>query len=450
MNNAVLRRRIAAVGVPAGLEVMASTFVFTINTAIVARLGDDAVAGVGMSGSVTLMLFLLLAASGSGGMVVAAQHHGAGNVQALARTVGVVLMLDLVLNILVCLALYPFAQHSLRIMGLNGAAVEYGTRYLEIMLVATPIMAVGRGASEMIRAVGMTKLPFYVNTAAVAINVPLTVLFVFGGGPIPAMSVAGAAVAALVTQTGAAAALITLLLLHVTPIRLRIEHLTRPAFGDLPLVLTLGFPQMLSRGLWGVGAVTYDWMFNQVGTDIFAAVRVIASIDTPMVLIAVGLETAALAVVGSALGGRDLALARRSGRQVILMTLCLAAVMGSLYVVLMPFLGTFYPALSANALEFALMYALVMTISIPVRMTNLVILNGVLRAGGDTRYLMVNNIITVFLFSLPLACLFGFVLGFGFWGIIIGRMTEEVSRIILAVWRYRSSAWQRTLVPVTA
>jgi putative MATE family efflux protein len=450
MNNAVLRRRIAAVGVPAGLEVMASTFVFTINTGIVARLGDDAVAGVGMSGSVTLMLVLLLAASGSGGMVVAAQHHGAGNVEALARTVGVVLALDAVLNVLVCAALFPFAASSLRALGLNGNAIHFGTRYLEIALVATPVMAVGRGASEMIRSVGMTRLPFYVNTAAVVVNVPLTALLVFGAGPVPALGVDGAAFAMLISQSGAAVVLVCLLLAKITPVRLRLVHLLRPSFAELPLVLRLGFPQMLSRGLWGVGAIAYDWMFNHFGTDVFAAWRVMSSIDTPMILIAVGLETAALAVVGSALGGRDIALARRSGRQVIRMTVVLALVMGALYAVLAPFLDDLYPALSENALYYALAAAGFLGLSMPIRMSNLVILNGVLRAGGDTRFLMVNNMITVFAISLPVAFVLGFALDLGFWGVLAGRLAEEVSRIVLAIWRYRGTAWQRTLVPATA
>lgn len=450
MNDSVLRRRIAAVGIPAGLEVMASTLVFTINTAMVARLGDDAVAGVGMTSSVTLMLYLMLAASGSGGMIVAAQHHGAGNARALAEVVGTVLALDLVLNVVACLAIFPFCSPILDLMGLRGAAHAYGTDYLRVILLAVPVMAVGRGASEMIRSVGYTRLPFYVNTAAVVLNIPVTAILIFGAGPVPALGVVGAAWATLLSQAVAMVVLIALLVADRTPIRLRWHHMLRPAFGELGLVIRLGLPQMLSRGLWGVGAVTYDLMFARVSTEVFAAFRVVASLDTPIILIAVGLETAALAVVGSALGGRDLVLARRSGGQVIFLTTCLAAGMAAIYVVLLPFLPDFYPALSAEALHFGFWTAVVFAVSLPVRMLNLVILNGILRAGGDTTFLMVNNTVTVFLFGLPVALVCGFALDLGFWGIMIGRMCEEISRIAIAFWRYRGSAWLRTLVAAPA
>lgn len=450
MNNALLRRRIIAIGVPAGLETVAATLVFTLNTGIVARLGDDAVAGVGMASAVTLMLFLLLAASGSGGMIVAAQHFGAGNREALARTVGVVLVLDLLLNLAVCLGLTPWTEETLRLLGLGGRAVEMGNDYLYPMLFQVPIMAAGRGASEMMRSVGRTTTPFIVNSVAGALNVLLTWLFVFGAGPVPAMGVAGAAVSTLIAQTLGAGVLIGLLLAGRTPIPLRFRHLWSPAWGELPLVLKLGLPQMMSRGLWGVGSVAYDMMFARVGMDVFAAVRVVWSVDTPMCLIAVGLETAALAVVGQALGGRDMELARRGGRQVMLLTVLLSLVMIVLYFLLVPFFPDLYPALSASTMDYVRMAAVVMALSMTVRMLNVVMLNGVIRSGGDTTFLMVGNMITVFLFGLPAALILAFWFDLGFWGVMGGKMVEEVSRVAIAMWRWRGAAWMRTLVPVGA
>lgn len=163
---------------PAGIETAATTMVFTLNPGIAARLGDDAAAGVGMASAVTLMLFPLLAASGSGGMIVAARHFGAGNREASARTVGVVPVLDFPLNLPVCLAMSPFTEPAPRFLGLGGQAVEMGNEYLQPMLIQVPIMAVGRGASEMMRSVGRTTTPFVVNSTAGVLNVLLTGILV--------------------------------------------------------------------------------------------------------------------------------------------------------------------------------------------------------------------------------------------------------------------------------
>lgn len=77
----------------------------------------------------------------------------------------------------------------------------------------------------------------------------------------------------------------------------------------------------------------------------------------------------------------------------------------------------------------------------PVKVSNMIFF-GVLSSGGDTRYLLLSDVITVFGVGLPLAYLLAFPLGLGLWGIFLGRLLgEELVRIGMFWWRYKSGRW---------
>jgi Na+-driven multidrug efflux pump len=65
-----------------------------------------------------------------------------------------------------------------------------------------------------------------------------------------------------------------------------------------------------------------------------------------------------------------------------------------------------------------------------------------LSSGGDTRYLLLSDVVTVGVVGLPLAYLLGVTFGFGLWGVFAARLLgEELSRIIMLGLRFRSGRW---------
>lgn len=73
-----------------------------------------------------------------------------------------------------------------------------------------------------------------------------------------------------------------------------------------------------------------------------------------------------------------------------------------------------------------------------------------IRSGGDTTFPMVGDMITVFLFGSPAAFILAFWFDLGFRGVMAGKMVEEVSRVLIAMWRWRGVAWTRALIPSEA
>jgi Na+-driven multidrug efflux pump len=72
----------------------------------------------------------------------------------------------------------------------------------------------------------------------------------------------------------------------------------------------------------------------------------------------------------------------------------------------------------------------------PLKVSNMTLF-GILASGGDTKFLLISDLITVFLVGLPLAYVLAFNLGLGFWGVFLGRLLgEETVRIGMFLWRY--------------
>jgi putative MATE family efflux protein len=269
-------------------------------------------------------------------------------------------------------------------------------------------------------------------------------VLVFGLGPVPALGVAGAAYATVVAQV-LRLGLLSWRLLRNERTHIQPRHWVEPDRRMLGTLLRLTYPIVLTEALWAVGNFSYTLMAVRLGTTAVVATQMVIATEGILLMFSSGLAVAALTLVGQSLGAGALEEMKARARQVILMGAASSVLFGLGLAAVSPFLHRFYPNVSQEALSLAILGILLNAVFQPAKVMNMIMGNGVLRAGGDTRFILLADGITVYAVGVPLALVLAFPLGLGLPGVFIGRLAEELVRVLLFFARFRTPRWHHVL-----
>src|SRR5438876_4862348 len=178
--------------------VMASTGL--IETWWVSRLGTDALAGIALVFPLYMMMQMLSAGAMGGGISSAiARALGSGRREDADALVLHAIIINLAIGI-ACSALVLAAGPALyRALGGEGASLDAALRYSDVVFAGTAVVWLMNGLASVIRGGGNMWMPSLAVCAGVVLLVPLSPCLIFGFGPVPALGMAGAGAAVVIT-----------------------------------------------------------------------------------------------------------------------------------------------------------------------------------------------------------------------------------------------------------
>jgi len=410
----------------------------------VGQKGDEAVAAVGLAGQIAFILNLVHFGIISGAAMFTAQFWGKKDIPNLRRVLG----LCLILAISVSLIFFTLAQflpsQLLGIYSKDQAVIELGAGYLRIFSWTFLFFAVTFSYSLVMRSTGEVKLPTAVSVGALSISTLLSYSLIFGKFGLPELGIQGAAVAAVAAR---ALECITLLLVaysRKSPVAASPAELLGFDRKFIARVIKPMLPVIFNELFWSLGITTYNVIYAHIGTTSFAAMNIVGTIEQVAFVLFFGISNATSVLVGNNIGaGHEDKAHTYAGR-----SLYLAAIGGVitgiiLYFVKAPVLALYN--VSPEVIRNASNIITVMTFFIWMRVSNMTIVLGILRAGGDTRYSLFLDGIIIWIVGVPMAYLAAFVFDLPVYYVYLFAMSEETSKYILGIIRYRSRKWINNL-----
>ena len=236
--------------------------------------GSTALAAVGSNGALINLLVNLFVGLSLGANVVAARCFGARDEKGVQDTVHTAVALGLVSGVLLAVVGFCAARGLLELMSCPEDVISLSTLYLKIYFIGMPMTMLYNFSSALLRAVGDTKRPLYCLAAAGIINVVLNLVFVIGFS----MSVAGVALATIISQTVSALMVTVLLMKEEGPLHLDLRHLGFHK-GALVQILKIGLPAGLQSTLFSLSNVVIQSAVNSFGSTIVAGNSAAANIE---------------------------------------------------------------------------------------------------------------------------------------------------------------------------
>ena len=209
--------------------------------------GSTALAAVGSNGALINLLVNLFVGLSLGANVVAARCFGAKDEEGVHNTVQTSVTLGLVSGFLLAVVGFFAARVLLELMSCPEDVIGLSTLYLKIYFIGMPMIMLYNFSSALLRAVGDTKRPLFCLAVAGVINVVLNLVFVI----LFSMSVAGVALATIISQTVSACMVTALLVKEKGPLHLDLGHLGFHA-GALGQILRIGLPAGLQSTVFSL------------------------------------------------------------------------------------------------------------------------------------------------------------------------------------------------------
>ncbi len=401
---------VAVLAGPAVISMLSATMMWTVDTFFVGRLGSAEQGAVGFAGVLTWTICVFFVGVLNAVQVFVAQHVGARQ----PRGAGEVTWQGIYLGLAAAL---PIAALSLAAgpivtsLGVDRTIAPHAEVYLRIRLLGAGGIFLSNASEGYLRGVGDTRTPMVVTIIANSINILLDYGLIFGHFGLPALGLAGAAWATV------AAGILQGLTLFICFERraLRDGHLARPiapaARAPFLRLLRVGLPigvqWVLDMGSWTV----FTLLIARIDAVQAAAHQVATTIIHFSFMPGYGVSVAATTLVGQYLGAGDRQSALRTARSALRLALSFMGAMGIVFLFWRhALIGIFNPdpaviELGGLLLIFAALFQI-------FDATNMV-LSGVLRGAGDTRFPMVATTVMSWAVFVPLVWLFAVHLGYG-------------------------------------
>jgi MATE family, multidrug efflux pump len=415
-----------------------------LGVVFVGQKGDASVAAVGLAGQIAFLLNLVHFGIISGAAMFTAQFWGKQDIPNLRRVLGLSLMLAISASLIFFTLAQLFPSQILRIYSKDAEVIALGANYIRTFSWTFLFFAITFSYALVMRSTGNVILPTMVGVGALAISTILSYSLIFGRFGLPEVGIQGAAVAAVIARFLECATLLTVIYATKSPVAASLRELfgfDRVFFGR---VIKPMLPVILNELFWSLGITTYNIIYGRMGTQSYAAMNIVATIEQVAFVVFIGVSNATSVLVGNRIGaGKEDEAYVYAGRSLgigIVGGLFLGAV---LQWVKAPVLSLY--KVSPEVIENAGHIINVVAFFLWVRVNNMTTVVGILRAGGDTRFSLFLDGIIIWIVGVPMAYLGAFVWHLPVYLVYLCAMSEEATKWILGVHRYLSRKWINNL-----
>lgn len=447
-----LIREVWKLALPVIVTNLLQSLVDTVDVFMVGRLGPIAIAAVGMSSAIRMLVLVMLLSVAAGAMSLIAQAKGARDPERMSFVTRQAISSGLLISLVLTAAGLLLARPLLALVNSGGEpeAVELGVAYLRILFLGTPFLVLNLVFNRLMQGAGDMVTPLTLTAGMNVLNVLLNFVLMFGAGPIPAMGVSGAALGTVIARGVGVAIVLYLFYAGKHEVKI-LPGSYRPNWQMFNDIFTIGVPSGV-QGLFRNGSrllVLGIITSTEVGTYGAAALSIGFQVETLVFMPGLALNVAATALVGQALGSWQTEEARLRGNMAIWLGLGVMTVLALPIIIFAPaIIRLFDPSSHPVLLATGTTYFRINTVVLPLSALAMVA-NGALRGAGDSVPGLISTMVTRALIAVSLAWVLAFPVGMGSMGVWVALAVGVVLEAIYMSWRWRGDTWLRVALGKT-
>jgi MATE family, multidrug efflux pump len=435
---------IQKIAVPIIIQQLMFSGLNMLGVVFVGQKGEIAVAAVGLAGQLAFLLNLVHFGIISGAAMFTAQFWGRKDIPNLRRVLGLCLIFAISASAIFLALAQLLPSQILSIYSKDPQVVALGTAYVRVFSWTFLFVAITFSYALVMRSTGDVKTPTTIGVCGLLISTFLSYSLIFGKFGLPELGIQGAAVAAVIAQALECITLVTITYAMKSPVAAPLHELIDFDLAFMRKVIKPLLPVMLNELFWALGITTYNIIYGRMGTGSFAAMNIVSTIQQVAFVVFIGISNATSVFVGNRIGaGKDDEAYLYAGRSIGL------GVMGGLVIGLLlvlvkvPFLAMYN--VSPEVIDSAGKVINIIALFLWIRVNNMTIVVGILRAGGDTRFSLFLDGIIIWIVGVPMAYLGANVFHFPVHFVYLCAMSEEATKWVLGMLRYRSRKWINNL-----
>lgn len=442
-----LLKSILTIAIPVTLQTILFSSKGLVDLIMVGQLSEHDIAAVGVAGRALFVAIILLSGVTTGGAMLAAQYFGAKDNFGVTRSVALTWIMASLAALIPVLGFWLFGANIVGLSSQLDVVQSLGHDYLQIAGLSLFCVAFSGSVAAGLRSMHQASVSTWLSGIGIVLNIFFNWVFIFGRLGAPELGLKGAALATVISSV--IEVTLTLLYLQVRKHSLRFNRsVIREAMRlkHVAQFVRLAIPTTTNFLLWAGGLFTYTAIMGKSSDLGLVVLAVMTPIEAFSLSFLVGIANASSVIVGNHLGANNPNLAYKHAMGFTLLAFIVTVIVAiTLYLSKAWVLGMF-TALSEEARALADTFYTIVCFGIVLRSLPTTMVVGVLRAGGDVKFCLYQDLFTQWGFGIPLAAIGGLILGLAPEWVFAMFFLETLFKWFACIHRFRSRKWINSLV----
>lgn len=393
---------------PITFQYLMTSLVSASDAFMLGFLDQNSLAAASLATQIVFIYSLFFTAFVMGFNVMAAQYWGKGDRITVEKVITISMRYTLLVGIVFSLITLLFPEQVMHLFTTDKAIIVQGALYLRavsLSYVLTGFAQIYFGVLKVCNHAGLSSL---IGSLSVVVNIGLNAILIFGLLGMPKLGIVGAALATVLARIFETVFVILVLQKYKCP-RTRLKYL----FLTNEKILHSAYwkytvPLLVNQLGWGGGITMYSVIMGHLGSDATAANSIASIVRSMIASLCWGIAAGVSIIIGGTLGRNQLEEAKRLGSKYVRLSIVIGVGSGIVILMLIP-LVVHVVTLSNQAVYYLKAMLCMAAYYIIGNSLNSTIISGIFPAGGDTRFGMICDLITLWIVIVPMGMLAAFV-----------------------------------------
>lgn len=439
-NSRGINKKLKTITWPIFVESLLFSLLGGLDTIMLGKYSDLAVASVGIANQLIWMVNLMFGIITAGTAILLAQYLGAKtDEEEIVKLCGVSIGVNLIIGIIISILVFLVSSKLFVFLKASPELIPIGKSYMKIVGGTIFLQAILMTFTAILRSYSLTKICMSVTLVMNITNVIFNYIFIFGNFGMPELGVSGAALGTVISK------IIALVILFYKVYKVILYKFNLNLFKPFPKdqlinILKVGVPSAAEQISYNLSQLAITSFVNMISIESMSAKSYLTTIVSFAFIFSVALGQGASILIGQFVGNRENDKAYNLCAYCIKISIVVSIII-SLGIIL--FRNGIMSLITNNQsiINIACNVLLIEILLEPGKAINIVGING-LRATGDVKFPVYIGVISMWIFGVGISYILGIKMGLGLIGIWIGFALDEWVRAILVLIRWKSRAWE--------
>lgn len=434
-----------AITIPMALQSMITIGINLADTVMVGKLGEDSLSGVAQANQFVGLFQICCMGIGMGANVLTSRFWGMKKITDLKRAVTIMYRFLFVLSLLIfIIPTIVCPNFILGIYAKEPEVISEGVRYIRWMIPCYLLQGLALTSSIVLRSVGKVKIPLYSSIGAFFLNIFCNWVFIFGKLGAPCMGVEGAGVGTMISRVFEFGFICGYMFVVDRNIGYRVKDLFMGVKDLLGDYFRISIPVFVSDTLLALGTSAVAIVMGRIGKEFVSANSITVVTQQLSTVLIQGICNASGIMTGHTLGAGDKEKATTEAWTFLFMSAIVGIVGGGIILLIAePVIGCYNITEETHEIASQLMRSI--AVIVVFQSMNSILTKGVLRAGGDTKFLMVADILFLWVVSVPLGAVAGLYWHMDAFWIYFFLKIDQVIKSVWCLFRLKSGKWIKNI-----
>jgi len=437
-------KKLSGIVAPIAFQYLMASLVTASDAFMLGFLNQDSLSAASLAGQIAFVFSLFFGAFVFGLTVLAAQYWGKGDNKTTEEVLAITMRYSLLVGLVFTLGTAFFPKQIMLIFTSDSTLISKGADYLRMVSLSYLLTGFTQAYFGMMKVCDRAKLSTVIGSLSVVLNIILNSFLIFGIGIFPKMGVEGAALATVLSRVFETIMVIIAVArkrcppLHIgLMFRLNNKELHKDYWKYT-------VPLLINQLGWGGGVTMYSVIMGHLGSDAVAANSIASIVRSIIASLCWGIAAGVGIILGGMLGRNELEEAKKAGGSFVRFSILIGVASGLVILAITP-LVLYFIQLEPQA-QYYLKYMMFMAAYYIIgNSLNSTIIAGIFPSGGDTRFGMWCDVITLWCVVVPLGMIGAFLLKLPVLAVAFILTLDEFVKIPAVYKHYMKFKWVKNI-----